>query len=228
MAEKLYWRIYRQRADSMSKYEDIVIEVFPTTSRDRKHGISVFLDESEMHEKVELRWQSERNDPGEAYGFRVELETKGLGYLAAATKAVERILRDMRHPSPDEVIERLERLRPKAERVVLDPRLGGYLQPARVPPPEIHRFIDNWRRVPGHQRRGATVDTIAPVGDGAVDKIDKALAGYAEKTVWRGKQIAEYAEAWREAGKPILDTTAHGYGWKAPTIKAVKTIIHGE
>lgn len=227
MAERLFWRIYRQSFTSTSEYEDIVVEIFPQMTRDRKHDISVWIDESDMHEKVEFRWQSEKYEQDQAYGFRVEIETKNLDYLAAATKAVKRILRDLRNPTPEEIVERLGRLRPSAERVVLDNRLGGYLQPARVLPPEIHRFIDNWRDVPGHTGRGATVAVIAHVNDSAVEKLDKALAEYAEKTCWGGRRTAEYAEAWRKAGRPILDTSKYGTGWKAPTIKSISTIIHG-
>jgi hypothetical protein len=113
--------------------------------------------------------------------------------------------------------------------LIFDPRLGGYLQPARVPPPEIHRFVDDAAKVPGHYGRGCTVDALAHVEDGAVDKIEENMREWLANNKWatRGGR-AGYLEAWLAAGRPVKDTTDWCGAWKAPTVKTARAIIAGE
>lgn len=226
MAEKLYWRIYRQRFSEASDYEDVVIEMLPSLIRRRRNDITVYEDDSRVHNKVEYRWQTDRYNPSEAYAFRIEIEAESLDYLRDANAIMRRVLRDLRNPSPGEVVKRLESLRPPAQMMIYDGRLSGFLQPARILPPEVHRFVDDWSQVPGHTGRGCTVDALAHVEDGAVDKIERNLREYVENNAWSNRN--GYLEAWLAAGRPVRDTTMYGYGWKAPTVKSASAVIAGK
>lgn len=227
MAQKLYYRVYRQRFNDTSDFEDIVIEVIPFWVKRRNYGIRTIEDESSIHDKLEFRWQTSRKKPDDAYAFRVEIETDMLEKLTVLNKTARRVLRDLHRPSPQEVIDRLERLRPSAERVVYDGRVGGYLQPSRVPPPEIHRWVDGYDQVPGFGASGCMVNALAHVDDGAADKIEDELVRHADGK-WLSDRYKRYLDAWRDAGRPVIDATARAYTSEIPTLRSVKAILAGQ
>lgn len=211
MARKLHYATYHGRIND--KYEQFRIAIHPNlVDKERYTGNAPYVLRSTYGAgyrfSLTLEWQHTQGEPG-WYAFRFDLDGSAIEEARLGARILARILDDDNDMTPRLVIDKLGRLRPKATRVYYDSRVFGYVPTTEYLGDEIHKYVDDWLRVPDAVERGATVSALADWHLPLAERQDIVQAAFdealAECTI--ESRMREYYDEWLAADRPIRDLT---------------------
>lgn len=166
---------------------------------------------------ISFRWQTDRDQfdkPDPWYGFGIVTEARNFSEHERGVKLIARIAKGVIEATPQEIIERLEKL--KAPRLVHDPREGEVIEVKDVLPVDYKRWFDDYSAY-GYTHNYTSV--MARDELEAKNKMTKAMV--------EGEFPAstERLQAWVKAGLPVKKMDTYTMFDEAPDIKPLEDLL---